>query len=60
VVENSERDDTEIYDIVNPQIIDPLKDREYVRLHHRSNKKILTITSKGEDALEISKYDTKV
>lgn len=56
VVEDSERDDTDIYDIVRPQIIEPLRERDYISLQRRGNEKVIELTSKGKDALQITKY----
>lgn len=52
----SERQNEDIYDIVNREIIDPLVERDYIYKHRMANKKLLKITEKGKSTLQLSKH----
>lgn len=57
IVEDIDRqDDTNIYDIINREIIDPLVNRNYIRKREFGGSKILTLTETGEQTLEFSRH----
>ncbi|SIS19714.1 HFX_2341 family transcriptional regulator domain-containing protein [Natronorubrum thiooxidans] len=56
-VEGIERkDDRNIYDIVNRDIIDPLVEKEYIRKQPYAGSKYLTLTPKGKRTLDFSRH----
>lgn len=56
VIEDSERNDDQIYDIINPNIIEPLEERDYIEIQGRANKKLLKLTDRGKNALKLTQF----